>query len=420
MARGRESGSETLVFVAHDFAPSVAGIARQTANQARALARRRHNVTVVTRRRLARWPKHERLDGVDVVRLGVPGRGRFPDKVMVVAVAAWLWRRRRSIRVVNVVGYADFAFSAYAAGLLSRTVILWVSLGDAGDDLGPSRRGLRRCQGAARRWVLRRCTNVGMTGPIVEELRGVGLDAGAIELPVPVDRSRFRPATPGERGQARRHLGLGAEELAVVFVGHLRKLKGVDRLIEAFALLLRKHPEAHLLIVGAARGAGDDAEHQWKEKVQYMGLASSVIFTGNVHDVREPLWASDAFVLPSHREGLPNSLVEAMSCGLPCIAPPSAAGLQVLSDGAGLVPASNEPRDLLGALLEIADDATLRARLSSAALTRVERYDLEAVTDAYEELYRALEATAGERCGRSGRAVPPRIPDRYGGHGRRG
>jgi glycosyltransferase involved in cell wall biosynthesis len=176
-----------------------------------------------------------------------------------------------------------------------------------------------------------------------------------------------------------------------VYIGHLRKLKGVDRLIDAFASLRGTHPRACLLLVGAARGASDDAELEWREQVEALGLSSSIIFTGNVADVRQPLWAADVFVLPSSREGLPNSLVEAMSCGLACIAPRSAAGLEVLSDQAGLVPASNDPEDLLPSLVEMADDGPLRSQLSAAALARVATFDLEAVTDTYEKLYQELD-----------------------------
>jgi glycosyltransferase involved in cell wall biosynthesis len=391
MVPGRTGERGTIVFVAHDFEPTVAGIARQTSNQARALARRGHDVAVVTRRLRASWPRRERLDGVEVVRLGVPGKGSVQDKVMVTVVAVWLWRARRSVRIVNVVGYADFAFSTYLAGLLGRTVVLWVSLGDARDDLGPSRKGLRRWQAEIRRRALRRCTNVGMTVPIVQELDGVGLGSRALEVPVPVDRTRFRPPTPGERATARRQIGLDRDQLAFVYIGHLRKLKGVDRLIDAFASLRGTHPRACLLLVGAARGASDDAELEWREQVEALGLSSSIIFTGNVADVRQPLWAADVFVLPSSREGLPNSLVEAMSCGLACIAPRSAAGLEVLSDQAGLVPASNDPEDLLPSLVEMADDGPLRSQLSAAALARVATFDLEAVTDTYEKLYQELD-----------------------------
>src|SRR5205807_9770853 len=137
--------------------PRAGGAERQTRNQAGALARRGHRVTVLTRRQARGWPRREKLDGFEVVRLGVPGQGRTADKMMVVDVAAWLWRRRRTIEVLNVVGYPDYAFSSVPAGLLRRTVVLWLGLGDATDILGPSRRRLRRVQRSIRRALLRRC-----------------------------------------------------------------------------------------------------------------------------------------------------------------------------------------------------------------------------------------------------------------------
>ena len=93
------------------------------------------------------------------------------------------------------------------------------------------------------------------------------------------------------------------------------------------------------------------------------------------------------FVLPSDREGLSNSLLEAMACGLPCVAPASAAGDQVLDPSSGVVPPSNDPRDLADALARLLDPA-LRARLGAGARAAAQRYGLDAVTTRYELLYR--------------------------------
>ena len=90
------------------------------------------------------------------------------------------------------------------------------------------------------------------------------------------------------------------------------------------------------------------------------------------------------FVLPSDREGLPNSLLEAMACGLACVAPASAAGDQVLDPSSGVVPPSNDPRDLADALAALEHDPEHRARLGAGARTAAQHYGLDAVTDRYE------------------------------------
>jgi glycosyltransferase involved in cell wall biosynthesis len=93
-----------------------------------------------------------------------------------------------------------------------------------------------------------------------------------------------------------------------------------------------------------------------------------------------------------------NSLVEAMACGLACVAPASAGGDDLLSGGAGVVPPSNSPEDLVTALMPLIGDSELRGQLGKAATSRVQAYGVSAVVDAYEELYAQIPLR------RSGRA----------------
>jgi glycosyltransferase involved in cell wall biosynthesis len=87
---------------------------------------------------------------------------------------------------------------------------------------------------------------------------------------------------------------------------------------------------------------------------------------------------------------MPNSLLEAMACGLPCVAPASASGDEVLDAETGIVPPSNEPADLAAALARLAADPALRAELGRVARERVRRYDVEPVADAYDRVFAEL------------------------------
>jgi len=374
-----------VVFVVADFEPAVGGIGRQTRLQAEALLGGPHQVVVVTRRLDRRWPRQELLDRVQVVRVGTPGRGAVPEKLSLAAMAAWLVRHRREISIVQVVMYADYVLSAAAAGLLDRTVLTWASRGDATEMVGRRRGGAKELQQRVRRRVLGRCRHVALSPSMAAELNGVGL--GPVEvIPVPVDTARFRPPQTAERGAARAGLGIG-DELVVVYTGHLRALKAVDRLVEAFGQLVASDRDARLVLVGGDRGADDDREAELRAQVRASGLGDRVRFTGVVDDVLPFLWAGDIFVLPSSREGLPNSLLEAMACGLACVAPASAAGDELLGRGAGVVPASNEARHLAGALVDLADDPARREELSRAATAEAARYSVAGVGGAYERLY---------------------------------
>lgn len=389
---GRAGISGGVGYVVPDFEPWVGGTTRQTGNQARSLVARGHQVLVLTRRLDPRWPRHELLEGLEVHRVGPAGHGAVREKASVLAVAGGLIRHRRRLDVVQVVMYPDYVFGSAVAGRLRSTAMLWAGLGDATDVLGPASDPLRRLQHRARRQVLTRCLHIALTPTLAEELRGLGLES--VIIPVPVDRRRFRPPSEAERAASRRRLGI-TDRFTVVFTGNLRTLKAVDRLIEAVRRLIGARRRVHLFIVGAGTGAADDSEAQLRGQVRTSGLDRDVTFTGAVSDVVPYLWASDAFVLPSTREGMSNSLVEAMACGLACIAPATAAGGDVLSPKTGIVPPGNDPELLCEALAWLADSPSARRELGTAAAEAVDAWSLDNVMDRYERVYDELRRRGG-------------------------
>ena len=208
-------------------------------------------------------------------------------------------------------------------------------------------------------------------------------------IPVPVDLAEFRPPTAEERAGARAALGLQEGAFVVVYVGHLVVRKGVGQLIDAVSALRDEGREVVLLLVGSARG-GDNTEKQLRRRVTADGLAEVVQFLGAQPDPRPYLWAADAFALASIREGMPNSILEAMACGLPSVAPRSAAGDQLLTAQTGIVPPSNDPDELRSALATLADDRDGASAMGRAARAAVAPFAVERVVDGYEHLFRTL------------------------------
>jgi glycosyltransferase involved in cell wall biosynthesis len=309
-------------------------------------------------------------------------------KLLVLRVAWWLRRHRRSIDVVQVIMYPDFVLSAWLGGLGDRTVMCWAGLGDATDVLAPTARPVRALVRAVRRHAMQRVMHVALTPALRDELTEIGINKIAV-IPTPVDLDDFRPPTSDERADARQQLGIADDQFAIVYTGHLRALKRVDRLVEAFALRVRAGSDARLFLVGDSRADLDDRRAALRAQVKRAGLEDRVVFAGAVPDVRPYLFAADVFVLPSDREGLPNSVLEAMACGVVCVAPASAAGDQVLDPSSGVVPPSNDPRDLADALAALQRDPDQRARLGAGARAAAQQYGIEAVTDKYDELYRS-------------------------------
>jgi glycosyltransferase involved in cell wall biosynthesis len=172
-------------------------------------------------------------------------------------------------------------------------------------------------------------------------------------------------------------------ELVVVFTGRFVATKGVDRLIEAFAELRHTAPASRLLLVG---GGSPEEEERVRSAAARWELGDSLVVSGIVTDVERYLWASDVFVLASVREGLSNSLVEAMATGLACIAGAEAGGDQVLYDGAGVIPRSSDVPDLARALVTLNRDPAARDRLARAAVERTRSFTPRRVAEQYEQL----------------------------------
>lgn len=384
---------KAIILAVPDFEPAVGGTTRQVGLQARALARRGHEVVVVTRRLDVRWPRREVVGGITVRRIGPAGRGRVPEKSAVVDLASWLVRNRGKVGVLQPVMWTDAVYAAAAAKLLPVTAVLWAIKGDATIALRPGSSPGRRLQGRIQRELLLRCRHVVLTESMAAELDAVGLHGETSVIPVPVDGTLFRVPAARERQLARHRLGIAGDTFTAIFVGHLQARKGVDLLVEAFGRLLSEGVrDARLLLVGGSRGARDDIEQALRAQVARKGLDRVVTFCGVVAEPRELLWASDVFVLPSFREGMPNSILEAMSCGLPCIAPPSAGGTELITPESGLVPPSNDPGDLVEALRRLARDPAARERMGLAAVERAREYDIERVIGRYEQLYARMTA----------------------------
>ncbi len=152
--------------------------------------------------------------------------------------------------------------------------------------------------------------------------------------------------------------------------------KGVDVTLKAFAELLRSHPRAKLVIAGSG-----PSQHGLESLAADLGIASCVRFTAFLkqEQLREEVYRSHFFVHPSrtsadgNREGIPNSMLEAMASGLPVIATRHGGIPEAVSDGeSGLLVAENDVAGLAAAMSRVISDATLAASLASGGRRSVE------------------------------------------------
>ena len=165
-------------------------------------------------------------------------------------------------------------------------------------------------------------------------------------------------------------------EKTVTTMGRLIPEKGFDVLIEAFSAVSRELPEYKLVIMGEGP-LKENLKNLAKEK----GLEDRVIFTGAVSDAVKRCSESSLFVLSSRSEGMPNALLEAMACGVPCVSTDCRMGPSELIENEvnGLLVPVDDAEAMAQAMLRILKDKELSEKLSSNALKIRETYSLDSV-----------------------------------------
>lgn len=373
--------SRTVVFVVPDYVPYTGGTVSQTRVQAAELLRRGWRVQVLTRRNYRHWRRAEEINGVSVFRIGPPSFTPFRHLIGLLGTWAALAVRYRGADVVQVVMDSDSAAAAYLAGYGPRVWLMWGTFGDAQEVL-------QGRVGAPRRRAMKRYRHIVLTEAMRRELTETCDLPTDASIPVPVDTTHFTPVDAEERRRLRDSFGLPADAVVIAFTGHLEPRKGVDRLLEAFDALAGADPTVHLLVVGTGKGRVDGIEDQLHQYAAEHGLTDRTTFTGEVQDVRPYLQSADIFCLPSWREGMPNSILEAMACGLAGVAPASAGSEEPYADGAGIIPSSNDPAELQRCLQSLVADPELRQEIAERARKRCEEvYSVGAVIDAYERAW---------------------------------
>ncbi len=128
-----------------------------------------------------------------------------------------------------------------------------------------------------------------------------------------IDLSIFRYSQEGRKA-IRRELGVADDELLLGHIGRFEAQKNHCFLLDIFKAITDRSPKTKLVLVG--KGSLED---NIKYKAQRLGILDNIIFVGVRKDIPELLSAMDRFVFPSLYEGMPNTVIEAQSTGLPCI-----------------------------------------------------------------------------------------------------
>jgi D-inositol-3-phosphate glycosyltransferase len=218
---------------------------------------------------------------------------------------------------------------------------------------------------------------------------GYGADPERVFIVPPgVDLATFQPM---DRAVARRELGYGSERV-LLFVGRLERLKGVEVVIRALALLRdRRHDDVRLLILGEDSHEGDESEKdRLKAIASETGVRDRVDFVGSVahHELPYFYAAADVCVMPSYSESFGLVALEAQACGCPVVAS-GVSGLRsvVRDEVSGYLIDEHDPAAYAERIGRVLADRELAQQMGRRGSLLAQRFSWKRTADRLEELF---------------------------------
>ena len=207
-----------------------------------------------------------------------------------------------------------------------------------------------------------------------------------------VDLRLFQPG-PGDPA-AKESFGIPGPAPVVGFMGPIIAEKGALELVDAFDKTLQAVPDAYLLLAGDVINGDRDLQTKEtiRQKIEGSQLATRIIFAGYQEDITSFMRAIDLFTLPSHREGMPRSIIEAMASGKPVVATDIRGCREEVVPGVtGIIVPLRDSDALSHAFVKILSDSALARRMGDQGRRRAEAlYDERDVLEREVQVYLRL------------------------------
>ena len=202
----------------------------------------------------------------------------------------------------------------------------------------------------------------------------------------------------------------------ISWAGRIDPVKDLETLLLAFALVHRQMPSARLRMFGSPPHGQEAYLQRCKALAAELGLGGVATFEGRVERIRDAYDSGQIVVLCSISEGFPYTLIEAMTCGRPCVATDVGGVTEAVADTGMIVPPRN-PEALAQSCLTLLQDAGLRRKLGAAARMRaLEYFTVDRAISAFDEIYTfvgtGLELPNAELDDESDELVVAELPER--------
>lgn len=381
-----------VVMITRRFWPIIGGTEIMLSRLASGLQARGATTTVLTAQLQPAGAAEFDHQGVHVVRFAQPGNSFASTCRYLWQLREWLLEHRASYDLVYV---STLRHDAYAAlGATRRTgcptVLRAEHSGLAGDchwqlDATCGRRIKRRCA---------RASALVATSRMVErELIAAGYPRDRIHY-IPRGVPLLAPHTTERRNQARATLAEANAVLAIssrarlaLYVGRLDAEQGLEGLLEAWAMVARRRPEAQLWLLGDG-----PLRQRLLDRISELGLLGHATVAGAYDDLEDFWDAADLFVHPSPRHEAPLALLEAMAAGLPVIAAATTAHRDLIESGRhGELIEPGDPESWAAAIDGLWNLPDTVTRLGTDARDRAStEFSLDDVVDRHLELFERL------------------------------
>lgn len=209
---------------------------------------------------------------------------------------------------------------------------------------------------------------------------------------VGIDINKFNPAliSLSEKKALKKKLGIGENDRIIGYIGRIIAEKGVLDLL--YSYLIVKQKDIKLLLVGPWDLGERDNETVFKIKqlIKDKGLESEVVLTGYREDIPQLLNIMDVFVLPSYREGMPVSLLEAMAMEIPVIASNIRGSKEAVDEAVGFLYEVGNIEQLASCLRKVIDNQNLARTMGFNGRCRVAmKYSLDKVISKQIDKYKS-------------------------------
>ncbi len=196
---------------------------------------------------------------------------------------------------------------------------------------------------------------------------------------VGVDTSVIAEA-PSKRNELLAEIGADENSVLIISAGELNQNKNNGVIIDALGKLQNKN--IHYILCGVG-----NLKDSLAEKAKTLGIENNVHFLGYRTDIKELLKSVDIFVMPSFREGLSRSIMEAMAGGLPCVVSKIRGNIDLIDDNGGFTVAPTNIDGFAEAIEKLVTDSDLRKKMGEYNISAVQKCDIQNIKKEIHNIY---------------------------------